>query len=314
MAGKGGTERNAECCTTPSVSVSTGRTKDIIETIVKERSNDDNVERMKPKRGAGRRTAMESVAEIMGAEMEHRSETEQRGEESRRQNIKYQKDLTVMAEVLGEDRLKTVEVMRAMQEICGGVIAFRETGINKYEDCKSPRVISHLEAYELAAGAKINRKNNSLILGPGADLENADWAFQRAGADIKVLGIYMGANSLTCTRRIWTERIAWYRSRLALWRMRQIGLKGKIIIINALIVPRLTSLTDLCNAVDNFLWKERAHMIAHRTLIGPLKKGGLKLCDLKLKLLSLRTKLMGKFLNHEVEHVWKDYTVCMKTF
>lgn len=67
-------------------------------------------------------------------ETERAGETGRRGGERRQQDVKkYEKDLTVMAEILGEERLKTMEVMRAMRDICGGLIAFREIGINKYE-------------------------------------------------------------------------------------------------------------------------------------------------------------------------------------
>lgn len=187
------------------------------------------------------------------------------------------------------------------------------------KDCASlRRVMLHLEAYELAAGAKVNKAKSCLISGPGIDLGEVSQDFRRSVNEVRLLGVHMGPSAQACTQKTWTEQLAWCRSRLALWKMRQMGLKGKVVIINSLIVPRLVYamqvcsvphdvMTSLCSLVDNFLWNGRANMIAHRTLIGPLKKGGVNLCDLRLKVLSLRIKLFKKLLNGKTQNIWADY-------
>ncbi|KAK2875114.1 hypothetical protein Q8A73_024325 [Channa argus] len=50
-----------------------------------------------------------------------------------RKEMRYDRDLTVLAEVVGEEKVKTMELLRAMRDVCGGIVALRETGPNKYE-------------------------------------------------------------------------------------------------------------------------------------------------------------------------------------
>lgn len=188
-------------------------------------------------------------------------------------------------------------------------------------DCASlRRVMQHLEAYELAAGAKVNKEKSKLILGPGTDLGEEDWGYRRFTGEVKVLGIYMGHNSMECYKKTWEERLAWCRTRMALWKLRQIGLKGKVTIINSTIVPMLMYAmqvcpiatevwSSLCSMVEDFLWNSRAVVVAHRTLIGPVEKGGLNLCDLQIKMIALRIKLFKKALNNELGNIWADYMI-----
>ncbi|KAK2878157.1 hypothetical protein Q8A73_014591 [Channa argus] len=127
------------------------------------------------------------------------------------------------------------------------------------------RVMLHLEEYELAAGARVNRAKSCLVSGPGIDLGEMGRGFQRAGDELRVLGVYMGPNALACTQKTWAGQLAACRSRLLLWKSRRIGIKGKVIIINSLVVPKLVYamqvcpvpcdvMVSLCSMVDYFLW------------------------------------------------------------
>lgn len=136
MVGKGRKERAAQDFKALAAVVANGRDgkgKESAERRVEKRLVDERDVRRGERGEAERLKPVEAAPTAVNPRMELRNETEQRGEEKRRQGLKYDKDLTVMAEVMGEERLKTLEVMRAMRDVCGGLIAFRETGVNKFE-------------------------------------------------------------------------------------------------------------------------------------------------------------------------------------
>ncbi|KAK2873916.1 hypothetical protein Q8A73_024353, partial [Channa argus] len=62
-----------------------------------------------------------------------RMQTEMSGRRETMREKRYEKDLTVLAEVVGEEKVKTMELLRAIRDVCGGIVALRETGSNKYE-------------------------------------------------------------------------------------------------------------------------------------------------------------------------------------
>lgn len=46
---------------------------------------------------------------------------------------KYEKDLTVSVELIGENKINVAELMKRVRDLCGGLMACRYTGLNKYE-------------------------------------------------------------------------------------------------------------------------------------------------------------------------------------
>lgn len=88
--------------------------------------------------------------------------------------------------------------------------------------------------------------------------------------------------------------------------------------VNAILIPKLVYalqvcplakffLSDMTTMINAFLWKSRAAAIAHGTLIRPLDREGLKLVDVRVKVQSLRLKLLLLLLSGVSEHVWHDY-------
>lgn len=46
---------------------------------------------------------------------------------------KYEKDLTVSVELIGENKINVAELMKCVRDLCGALMACRYTGLNKYE-------------------------------------------------------------------------------------------------------------------------------------------------------------------------------------
>lgn len=100
--------------------------------------------------------------------------------------------------------------------------------------------------------------------------------------------------------------------------MRGLTLRGKVVVVNSLVLSKLTHtlsvynmpsrfLTDINNCISAFLWGSKKNLIAHKTIISDHKNGGLKLVDIITKKQALRVKIIQKYLQTSNNHVWKDY-------
>ena len=58
---------------------------------------------------------------------------DQRGGEAGDKEIRYDKELTVSVELIGEDPVTVMEFMRVTREVCGELMACRKTGLKRYE-------------------------------------------------------------------------------------------------------------------------------------------------------------------------------------
>lgn len=165
------------------------------------------------------------------------------------------------------------------------------------DDHSFRRVLGHLQDFERASGAIVNRSKSCVIVNLSTLLSEGDGVFYRERGPVKVLGIYMGGDVTVCANKVWAEQLSWCRVKLQYWRNRTLGLKGRVLVVNAIIVPKLVYALQICpltNAVlsaitgliNGFLWRSKAATIAHGILIGPVEKGGLGLVDLRVKLRS----------------------------
>ena len=101
-----------------------------------------------------------------------------------------------------------------------------------------------------------------------------------------------------------------------IWRARKLSLFGKIVIINSLLVSqliyRLTVLptpdADTIKIIDvilyDFLWDQKPHRIAKKTISNLKKEGGLKMINVKLKDESLKISWIKRILENP------RYSIC----
>ena len=68
-----------------------------------------------------------------GLEGVDQGKKDQRGEEAGDKENTYDKELTVSVELIGEDAVTVMEVMKATKEMCGELMACRKIGLKKYE-------------------------------------------------------------------------------------------------------------------------------------------------------------------------------------
>lgn len=107
------------------------------------------------------------------------------------------------------------------------------------------------------------------------------------------------------------------RSTCFSWRKRNISIKGKIAVVNFLVVsllhfvaanselpPRV--LHELKKMITHFLWNGGSSKIAYATLIKPIREGGLKLADFEARIQAARL-MLARWLLLEGESFSRDF-------
>lgn len=88
-------------------------------------------------------------------------------------------------------------------------------------------VMQHVNLYERAAGAKVNISKSVIALGP-----------RTAGRMIRVLGVQLGINREECAK-MWECLLNPTQGLVNFCHMKGMGLKGKVTMINIVIIPKL---------------------------------------------------------------------------
>ena len=180
------------------------------------------------------------------------------------------------------------------------------------------RVIELLGIYERASGAKMNMRKSEILCVGEVDMSECDIPMTVAKGMIKVLGVYVGVGEKEARDVTWTGVLNKVKQNLNLWKMRKLRLRGKVIVVNCLMMSRVNHVLstldlplwvvkDLNKAVNNFLWDGRPGKIAHGVLINGYKDGGLKLLDVEVKKKALRVKMIKKYLYGKEEYCWMGF-------
>ena len=101
-----------------------------------------------------------------------------------------------------------------------------DTSLTVVGDESIERLAYHLDLYEKASGAKVNReKCEGLWLGSNQNRTDKPLGFKWQTDKIKVLGIHIGNMALSHT--VWDEKTDKFIRTLSLWKMKDLSLKGK---------------------------------------------------------------------------------------
>lgn len=186
------------------------------------------------------------------------------------------------------------------------------------------RALGHIKNYGRASGAKINEEKSELMVFKQCDIPSNAWGLKTIETERKILGIFIGKDEKSAMERTWKEVLGKIKNLLNLWYARGLNLKGKVIVVNALILSKINHILGSCElptwvlnslnkAISTFFWKGKANLIARRTLIANKREGGLALIDISVKRDALRLKLMGRYLNAERQLPWKDFLTGLLT-
>lgn len=135
---------------------------------------------------------------------------------------------------------------------------------------------------------------------------------------MKVLGVHLGVECKEATDATWTGVINKIRTVCGRWRARKLKLKGKVIVVNSLLLSVCVYvmnvlempewvMIDLNKIVCDFIWEGKGVKIAQKTLVGKSWEGGLNLMDLEIKKAALRIKTVKKYLVGRWSYGWKEF-------
>ena len=180
------------------------------------------------------------------------------------------------------------------------------------------RILEHFKTYSAASGAKINTHKSEIgTLGRDHNIVNK-WGFCVNNGSRKILGVYIGGHEGEDRDRGWREVLGKIQNVLNLWKSRGLTLKGKVIVVNVLILSKINHILGTCElpqwalnslkaAISSFLWRGKGNLIAHRVLISNKREGGLGLIDISAKKDALRVKIVKNFLDPERQYPWEDW-------
>jgi exonuclease III len=178
------------------------------------------------------------------------------------------------------------------------------------------RVMECFKVYEQASGAKVNMEK-SVIMYVGK-INEGTFPFKMVNDYFKVLGVFLGVKEQEARDLTWSGVINKVRKVVNMWRGRSLKLKGKVIVVNSLLmsifihvmnvldVPEWV-LSEINTILVDFLWDGKGAKISFKTLIAGYEEGGLKLVDLNVRKKAIRVKMVRKYLYGELDYGWKRF-------
>lgn len=191
-----------------------------------------------------------------------------------------------------------------------------DTTVTVREMSSVKKVLEIIGKYGMASGAKINREKSEIMY--IGEVQRADIGLRVEEKYMKVLGVYLGVDSTDARDVTWTGVINKIRTVCSAWKGRKLKLKGKIIVVNNLMLSvcvYVMSVIEMPEWVMNelnkiacgFIWEGKGVKIAHKTLVARKREGGLKLIDLKTKKWAIRIKTVRKYLERRWDYGWREF-------
>ena len=123
---------------------------------------------------------------------------------------------------------------------------------------------------------------------------------------MQLLGTVFG--SVDAERDMWEPKISKLEKALSLWKSRSLSMVGRVLVLNVLGLSRLLFVSRVLeprnwvwarvySMIRPFLWDSKIEKIARKTIICPLKEGGLGLKDFRLQLRASRLAALVSLLN-----------------
>ena len=190
-----------------------------------------------------------------------------------------------------------------------------DTSILVMSDQSLRSLFSLFERYERASGAKLNvTKSHGLLLGAWKDRVDMPINLNWSNESITVLGCRIGNN----INPDWDSLIEKFEGNLSAWRSRQLSFRGRALIANMLglsifwyqatifDVPK-TIITRINKILFLFVWNKKREWMARSSVTQPIGDGGLGVVDVALKVSSLRSVWIKRFLSNPVPHPWSYF-------
>ena len=217
--------------------------------------------------------------------------------------------------------------IRQNDNITGYKIGNIEFKINQYADdtCiyvkdvqSLKNVFSVLNLFTKCAGLKANKdKSDALGIGSSSNYRHRDIGIKWPSGSIRCLGVLINIDLEKTYEENFKERLEKINKLMQQWCLRKLTIKGKILIVNSLLMPQLLYICTVLgtpkwvinrfnNMVKKIVWSDKPAKVKYACLINSIENGGLKLQDLACKSKALKIKWLNDMCNRDLTCVWKS--------
>lgn len=179
-------------------------------------------------------------------------------------------------------------------------------------------LIQVIDRFSRLCGLRMNPKKSHLLLLGGYKDPPSSIGGINLSASVKILGLVFKTN-MTKEEQYdlnFTHRIKQIRHTCESWQNRRMSLKGKVTLVNALLISVLhypcsatftpqQVLIEFKRLVVDFLWDGKRPKIAYNLLIQQIESGGLKLADLETRLQTIQLSAIKKIW-HNPNSTWAN--------
>ncbi len=168
------------------------------------------------------------------------------------------------------------------------------------------RALHLINVYGRASGSRINVSKSELLFINSVSPAQESIQLKLQPKSVKILGTYIGVNSAVARDETWAGILNKIEAVLNWWRMRDLKLNGRVVVLNNLVLSKLNyalrvldfpswALTRINEIITKFIWGSTVSKIARRTLISKHVEGGLKLLDVDSKKKAFRITFVRKY-------------------
>jgi hypothetical protein len=199
------------------------------------------------------------------------------------------------------------------------IVQFADDTCIFVEDINSLKNVFHiLQLFAKCAGLKANKEKTQAIgIGSSSNYRHKigiNWSDK----SVKFLGVYINNNKDKMIEENYTEKINRLQEIVNTWCLRKMTLKGKVIIINSLLVSQFIYLGTVFHTpkwalkkykeiILNFLWNKKPPKVKYTNIISDISEGGLKVQDIETKLKAVKVKWLHAICNTDTKCAWKSY-------
>jgi hypothetical protein len=161
-------------------------------------------------------------------------------------------------------------------------------------------------------------KTEALYIGVSSNFRHKVKEIKWSNENIKCLGIFINKDLQKAIQANITDKLDKIQSLVKIWSCRHLTLKGKVTIVNSLLVSQMLyiasvihipkwAITKYNTIINNFIWDNKPPKIKYTTLIAPIAQGGLNLQDLETKIKANKITWIKHLLDKNINKPWKDY-------
>ncbi len=107
-----------------------------------------------------------------------------------------------------------------------------------------------MEKYGKASGAKINVEKSEIMNIGGVMVEGSGVPFKITKDFIKILGVNVGGNAKEARDATWSGVLNKIKQVLQFWRLRDLRLRGKVVVVNSLLLTKCNYVMGVIDLPD----------------------------------------------------------------